>query len=474
MQIYLPIAEASIDIFLLLLLGGGVGFLSGLFGVGGGFLMTPLLIFIGIPPAVAVGSGAAQNIASSISGVIAHMRKGNVDFRMGGVLLGGGIVGSTLGVQIFALLRSSGQVEFFISIAYVVVLGTVGGLMLTETINTLRKRWQNKRSGAAPVRRKLHEHIWLHGLPLKMRFPHSKLYISALAPFGIGAIVGMLSALLGVGGGFIMVPAMIYLLGMPTVVVIGTSLFQIIFVSANVTYLQALAGTDGRYRLGRAAAGRRCGRRAIRGALRRQIARRILARVAGADRAVGRDQAVRRSGDPARGYLFDRRAHGGDAVAMKRLFLLLGLLCAAFAPQPARAQALVADLSSHLIAITAGFAGTELLLFGATEGEGDVVVLVRGPDSDVAVRRKARVAGIWLNTETLSFANVPSYYRVASSKPLDEVVTPALRQRHQIGSDFLRLAPSRDADAIALAAFRAGIGAQQGKAWGFTIPSPAA
>lgn len=142
---------------------------------------------------------------------------------------------------------------------------------------------------------------------------------------------------------------------------------------------------------------------------------------------------------------------------MKRLVLLLGLLCAALAPQQARAQALVADLSSHLIAITAGFAGTELLLFGATEGEGDVVVLVRGPDSDVAVRRKARVAGIWLNTETLSFAGVPSYYRVASSKPLDEIVTPALRQRHQIGSDFLRLAPSRETDAIALAAFRAGL-----------------
>jgi len=142
---------------------------------------------------------------------------------------------------------------------------------------------------------------------------------------------------------------------------------------------------------------------------------------------------------------------------MKRVLLLLGLLSAALAPQPARAQALVADLSSHLIAITAGFAGTELLLFGATEGEGDVVVLVRGPDSDVAVRRKARVAGIWINTETLSFANVPSYYRVAASKSLDEIVTPALRQRHQIGSDFLRLAPSREADAIALAAFRAGL-----------------
>ncbi|MCA3245891.1 MAG: sulfite exporter TauE/SafE family protein [Azospirillum sp.] len=241
MQIYLPIAEVSVDIFLLLLLGGGVGFLSGLFGVGGGFLMTPLLIFIGIAPAVAVGSEAAQIVAASVSGVIAHMRRGNVDFRMGGVLLAGGIVGSTLGVQIFAWLRTLGQVDFVISIAYVVVLGLIGALMLVESANTLRKGVKRARAGAAAPKElhKLHEHTWLHGLPLKMRFPRSKLYISAIAPFLIGVFVGVLSALMGVGGGFIMVPAMIYLLGMPTSVVIGTSLFQIVFVTANVTFLQA-------------------------------------------------------------------------------------------------------------------------------------------------------------------------------------------------------------------------------------------
>lgn len=235
MLIYLPLAEVSVDVFLLLLLGGGVGFLSGLFGVGGGFLMTPLLIFVGIPPAVAVGSEAAQIVAASVSGVLAHMRRGNVDFRMGGVLLAGGIVGSTLGVQIFKRLQGLGQIDLFVSLAFVAVLGAIGLLMLVESVRALRRRGSGRRS--APVKR--HQHLWIHGLPLKMRFPRSMLYISAIAPFSIGLVVGMLAALMGVGGGFIMVPAMIYLLGMPTSVVVGTSLFQIVFVTANVTFLQA-------------------------------------------------------------------------------------------------------------------------------------------------------------------------------------------------------------------------------------------
>jgi uncharacterized protein len=236
-QIYLPIAEVSVDVFLLLLLGGGVGFLSGLFGVGGGFLMTPLLIFIGIPPAVAVGSEAAQIVAASVSGVLAHMRRGNVDFRMGGVLLAGGIVGSTVGVQIFKLLQGLGQIDLFVSLSFVVVLGSIGTLMLVESVNALRRARATGGRRATPVKR--HQHLWIHGLPFKMRFPRSMLYISAIAPFSIGLAVGVLAALMGVGGGFIMVPAMIYLLGMPTSVVIGTSLFQIVFVTANVTFLQA-------------------------------------------------------------------------------------------------------------------------------------------------------------------------------------------------------------------------------------------
>ncbi len=235
MQIYLPVAEISVNWLLLLGLGGGVGLLSGLFGVGGGFLMTPLLIFIGVPPTIAVGSEAAQIVGASVSGVLAHWRRGNVDVRMGVVLLCGGLVGSTLGVQLFKFLRDVGQVDLIISLAYVIILGLIGTLMLIESVNTLRRAQQ---TGSAR-RGKLHQHIWLHGLPLKLRFPKSKLYISAILPYVVGIGVGILAALMGVGGGFILVPAMIYLLGMPTSVVVGTSLFQIIFVTANVTFLQA-------------------------------------------------------------------------------------------------------------------------------------------------------------------------------------------------------------------------------------------
>ena len=235
MYIYLPIAEVSMHIGIIIGLGGGVGFLSGLFGVGGGFLMTPLLIFFGIPPAVAVSTEANQIVASSVSGVLAHMRRGNVDFKMGGILMAGGVIGSTLGVALFSFLREIGQIDLVIQLSYVVFLGIIGALMLTESLRTIVR---SRKPGA--VRGKLHQHNWLHGLPFKMRFRRSKLYISALLPLSIGAFVGVLAAIMGVGGGFIMVPAMIYLLGMPTSVVVGTSLFQIIFVTANVTLLQSI------------------------------------------------------------------------------------------------------------------------------------------------------------------------------------------------------------------------------------------
>ena len=235
MHVYLPIAEISVNIFLILGMGGMIGVLSGLFGVGGGFLMTPLLIFMGVPPAVSVATSANQIVASSVSGVLAHWRRGNVDFKMGFVLLVGGFVGSTAGVALFALLRTFGQIDLVINLSYVIFLGTIGLLMLNESVRAILQ------ARRAPARRsKLHQHTWLHGLPLKMRFRRSKLYISALLPLGIGFFVGILTALMGVGGGFVMVPAMIYLLGMPTGVVVGTSLFQIIFVTANVTFLQAL------------------------------------------------------------------------------------------------------------------------------------------------------------------------------------------------------------------------------------------
>ncbi|MBU8543313.1 MULTISPECIES: sulfite exporter TauE/SafE family protein [Roseomonadaceae] len=233
MQVYLPIAEMSVDALLLLGIGFGVGWLSGLFGVGGGFLLTPLLILIGIPAPVAVGSGANQTLGASVSGLIAQWRRGNVDMRMGFVLIIGGFFGSLAGVQLFAWLRRAGQVDLAVAIFYVVVLGSVGALMVRESLTAILRR---KR--ARPAR--LHEHLWMHGLPFKMRFRKSRLYISVIPPLGIGFAIGVLSAIMGVGGGFMLVPAMIYLLGMPTAVVIGTSLFQVVFVTANVTFLQAI------------------------------------------------------------------------------------------------------------------------------------------------------------------------------------------------------------------------------------------
>ena len=233
MQVYLPIAEMSVDALLLLGIGLGVGWLSGLFGVGGGFLLTPLLILIGIPAPVAVASGANQTLGASVSGLIAQWRRDNVDARMGLVLLSGGFLGSLLGVQLFALLRSIGQVDLAVSLFYIIVLGSVGAMMVRESVRAMLRRGR-----AAP--RKLHEHTWLHGLPLKMRFRKSRLFISIVPPVLVGFGIGILSAVMGVGGGFMLVPAMIYILGMPTSVVIGTSLFQVVFVSANVTLLQAL------------------------------------------------------------------------------------------------------------------------------------------------------------------------------------------------------------------------------------------
>ncbi|MEZ5906423.1 MAG: sulfite exporter TauE/SafE family protein, partial [Geminicoccaceae bacterium] len=236
MDIYLPVAEMSVNLFLLLGLGGMVGFLSGVFGVGGGFIMTPLLIFIGIPPAVAVGSGASQILASSTSGAIAHTRRRTVDFRMGWVLIVGGAIGSGLGILLFRWLRATGQIDVVIALAYVLFLGVIGALMFAESARAL---FRTRKSSPATRRRKLHQHHWLHGLPMKMRFNQSRLYISVLTPLAVGAGVGVLVAIMGVGGGFIMVPAMIYLIGMPTSVVIGTSLFQIAFVTAITSFLHA-------------------------------------------------------------------------------------------------------------------------------------------------------------------------------------------------------------------------------------------
>jgi hypothetical protein len=236
MHVYLPIAELPVNALLMLALGGAVGFLSGMFGVGGGFLMTPMLIFAGVPSAVAVATGANPLIASSITGTIAQWRRKNVDFKLGLILLAGGAAGALFGVQIVKLLRQAGQFDLTVSLLYVVFMSVVGGLMFIESLRALRKHRQGK-----PVSmRRPAQHTWIHGLPLKTRFKASKLYISAIPPAALGILVGLLSGIMGVGGGFIMVPILIYLLRVPTNLAIGTSLFQVIFVSAITTVLQAV------------------------------------------------------------------------------------------------------------------------------------------------------------------------------------------------------------------------------------------
>ena len=234
MNIYLPIAEMSVPIYLFVGMGAAVGFLSGMFGVGGGFLMTPLLILSGIPSPIAVGTEAAQIVASSVSGALAQWRRKNIDIKMGTVLLAGGLVGSVLGVLTVKLLRETGQFDLVVTLCYVVMLGAVGALMLVESVATIRQSKAGKL-----VARRPGQHNWVHGLPLKTRFHRSKLYISVIPPVLIGVLIGFLSGIMGVGGGFILVPAMIYLLKMPTNMVVGTSLYQIVFVTAATTIMQA-------------------------------------------------------------------------------------------------------------------------------------------------------------------------------------------------------------------------------------------
>ena len=235
MEIYLPVAQMSVHWLLLLGLGGGIGFLSGLLGVGGGFLLTPLLIFAGIPPAIAVATTSSHVTASSMSGAIAQWRKGAIDLKMAAVMTAAGVVGTAAGVWLFSLLRRSGQMDLVVSAAYVVLLGTIGAVMLRESLSSLRAA----RGGASATSGRI-GHNWIQRLPLKDRFPASRLYISVLAPVGIGFAVGLLSAVMGIGGGFLIVPAMIYGLRMPTNVVMGTSLAQIIVITATATILQSI------------------------------------------------------------------------------------------------------------------------------------------------------------------------------------------------------------------------------------------
>lgn len=236
MDLYLPIANLSVNALLIIGLGGIVGILSGMFGVGGGFLTTPLLIFYGIPPTVAAASSASQVTGASVSGVVSHLSRGTVDVRMGAVMVAGGLAGTGLGAVIFSLLQKIGQIDTVIATIYVLMLSSIGVMMAREAIGSLAAM---KRGDAPPARKRRH-HPLVAALPLRWRFYASGLYISPLAPFLLGMFSGVLTMLLGVGGGFVLVPAMLYILGMQTQVVIGTSLFQILFVTIATTMVHSL------------------------------------------------------------------------------------------------------------------------------------------------------------------------------------------------------------------------------------------
>ena len=234
MDIYLPIAGQSVNALFIVVLGFLVGVLSGMFGVGGGFLTTPLLIFYGIPPTVAVASAATQITGASVSGVMVHMRRGGVDLKMGGVMIVGGFFGSVVGAALFRLLQSSGQIDVVIGLLYVLILTSIGTLMLKDSLKAL---------GYLPTRaqeKRPRHNRWVASLPFRWRFHGSGLYISPVAPVALGFVAGMLTVFLGIGGGFILVPAMIYLLSMPARIVIGTSLFMVLAVSAGTTMVHAI------------------------------------------------------------------------------------------------------------------------------------------------------------------------------------------------------------------------------------------
>ena len=235
MDIYLPIAEVSVNWPFLVLLGALVGFVSGLFGIGGGFLMAPVLVFMGIPPTVAVASQASHVVASSTSGVIRYSGMKAVDYRIGGIMAVGGALGALAGVELFRYLRLLGQADLVVALSYLIFLGSIGSMMLYESLTQILHRVR----GETPPRKERRRPMWLYGLPFRMRFPRSGLYISAIPPFGLGVFAGVLSAIMGVGGGFILVPAMLYVLRMRANVVVGTSLFQIIITTAITTILQA-------------------------------------------------------------------------------------------------------------------------------------------------------------------------------------------------------------------------------------------
>jgi uncharacterized protein (TIGR02186 family) len=436
-QLYLPIADIPVNVFLILAMGAAVGFVSGMFGIGGGFLMTPLLIFVGIAPAVAVASVASHIAASSFSGALSYWRRRAIDPILAAVLLSGGTIGTALGVATFTLLRSLGQLDLMIATSYVVLLTTVGGLMFWEGLRALLRA----RHGGAATTKRPGSHGWIHGLPLKMRFKRSKIYLSVIPVVVIGLVIGFIGAVMGIGGGFILVPLLIYVLRVPTSTVIGTSMVLTLVTMVFATMLHAVTnhlvdavlalilmvgGVTG------AQFGARAGQK-IRGEHLR-----LLLRPLGSRR---RHPFCRRTGDPARGSLY-RARNGGHRMTARLTRFLAGLaLGFALAVAPAQAERLIVSVSNHRVTVTPNYSGEELVLFGSVEKDAttpanrtyDLVVTVAGPRADMVTRRKERRFGIWINTDSRQFLKVPTYLALFSNRPFDAIASPEVQRRQQLG-----------------------------------------
>ena len=441
MQLYLPIADIPVNVFLILAMGAAVGFVSGMFGIGGGFLMTPLLIFVGIAPAVAVASVASHIAASSFSGALSYWRRRAIDPLLAAVLLTGGTMGTALGVWTFTLLRSLGQLDLMIAMSYVILLTTVGGLMFWEGLRALLRA----RRGGPVTTRRPGSHVWIHGLPLKMRFKRSKIYLSVIPVVVIGLVIGFIGAVMGIGGGFILIPLLIYVLRVPTSTVIGTSMVLTLVTMVFATMLHAVTNhlVDAVLALilmVGGVTGAQFGARAGPENPRRTSA--AAARAAGARR---RRPVCRRTGDPARGSLHHPR-NRGDGMTARAPLIVVGLLLSllpglALAASPAQAERLIVSVSNHRVTVTPNYSGEELVLFGSVEKDAttpanrtyDLVVTIAGPRADMVTRRKERRFGIWINTDSRQFLKVPAYLALFSNRPFDAIASPEVQRRQQIG-----------------------------------------
>jgi hypothetical protein len=412
--IYLPIAEMPVNVALVLLVSAAIGFVSGLVGVGGGFIMTPSLMFLGVPAPVAVATGASQIAATSFSGIMAQTRRKAVDWRMGMLLSIGGVLGGASGVSLFRHLLRIGQLDLIISLLYLTLLAIIGALMLAEGLAVMRGRG----SGAAFLNRS--SRGLAHALPLRLRFPRSGLYISVLPPLALGYLIGALAAIMGLGGGFILIPAMIYLLRMPTNVVIGTSLFYVLIVSGLIVLMQATQT---------------------------QTVDLVLAGMLMVGGVVGAQLGVRLGAGLKSEHL---RALLGAILLVASAKFLMDVIVPPTEPyvlaSGAWAEAedgrpigvnspLPAAVVEEQITVSSDYEGSEVTVFGVNpdrRGRGDIVVVLRGPEQGATVMRKRRSLGVWLNGPPVEFSNTPSFFAVLSNRPLRQIASPEAIWRYRL------------------------------------------